>query len=419
MYIFILMNVTAGRVWAEIYLDRLSNNYKTIQKKVEKARIMAAIKADAYGHGAIEVAKTLEAEGIYMFGVASVEEGIELRQAGLTSKILILSPILYSQIDAIIEHNLIPTISELGFFEVLDKKLRALGKPMFVHIEVDTGMTRTGISYDHARESIRKMNTSPLIKIEGIFSHFPLADSNGSFSKKQIREFNALIKNLKRLEINPSFIHLANSSGIFKHSDSHFNLVRPGIALYGLTSSPETHYSNDFLPVMALKSRVVNIRDAEVNTPVSYGHTFVTKRRSRIATISVGYGDGYPRVLSNNGEVLVKGKRAPIVGTICMDLIMIDVTDIKGVKIGDIVTLIGEDGNEAITAEECANKANTIVYEITSGIGPRVARVFKYQNQCVSVRNLLGRWTNGGGNSRKVSKSCSNDRRIILKRRHV
>jgi len=395
MYIFILMDGSKGRVWVEIYLDHLVNNYKIIKKRVKKAKIMAAIKADAYGHGAIEVARILESKGVYMFGVASVEEGIELRQAGIASKILILSPILYTQIDAVIKYDFMPTISEFQFFKMLDKKLRAIGKPIQAHIEVDTGMTRTGIPYDDARESIGKMNSSLNIKIDGIFSHFPLAGADGAFTKKQIKKFRSLITDLRRYKINPPCIHLANSSGIFKHTDSHFNLVRPGIVLYGLTSSPDVHYTKGLSPVMALKSRVVNIRNAKTNTPVSYNHTFVTKRKSRIATISVGYGDGYPRALSNVGEVLVRGVRAPIIGTICMDLIMVDVTDIQGVKVGDIVTLIGKDGNEEIRVEECANKSHTIVYEITSGIGPRVARVFKYNDRFISVRNLLGRWRYG------------------------
>jgi alanine racemase len=391
-----LMNTTEGRVWAEVYLDRISHNYKLIKQKAERAEIMAAIKADAYGHGAVEVARTLEAEGIYMFGVASLEEGIELREAGISSKILVLSPIIYSQIDALLEYNLIPTISELGFFKLLDKKLRVRQKPMVVHIEIDTGMTRTGIPYREAHSTIRKIDTSPFITIEGIFSHFPLADADGSFTKKQIEEFGNLIKDLKRISINPNFIHIANSAGIFRYTRSHFNLVRPGIALYGLNSSPEVNFAGDFLPAMALKSRVVNLRKVDRGTAVSYGHTFKTMRKSIIATVSVGYGDGYPRALSNCGEVLINGKRASIVGTVCMDLVMIDVTDIKGVNVGDIVTLIGNDGSEMVTAEDCAMKSNTIVYEITSGIGPRVARVFKVRDRIISVRNLLGRWRNGG-----------------------
>lgn len=394
MYIILLMNDTAGRVWVEIYLDRLVNNYNIIKKKVKKAKIMAAIKADAYGHGAIEVARTLELEGAYMFGVASLEEGIELRQAGITSKIIVLSPILYSQIDAALEFNLIPTISEIGFLRVLNKELKRLHTSILVHIEVDTGMTRTGIPYGDAVRAIRQINTSPRIKIDGIFSHFPLADNDGAFTKKQIKEFSVLIRNLRKLKIKPPLVHLANSSGVFMHTASHFNLVRPGIALYGLTSSPIIHYAKSFLPVMTLKSKVVNIRNVESHTSISYNHTFMTERKSKIATISVGYGDGYPRTLSNSGDVLVRGKRAPIVGTVCMDLIMIDVSDIPNVKIGDIVTLIGKDGHEEITAEECAQKAHTIVYEITSGIGPRVARVFKCRDQIISVRNLLGRWRN-------------------------
>lgn len=396
MYIFILMNVTEGRVWAEIYLDHLVNNYKIIKKKVKKAKIMAAIKADAYGHGALETARILEAEDVFMFGVASIEEGIELRQGGITSPILVLSPILYSQIDEALEYDLIPTISELKFFDILEEKARTFKKPITVHIEVDTGMTRTGLPYSNAATVVKKIKKSPHIKIEGLFSHFPLADNDGDFTKGQIKKLKLLIKDLDKNMLKPPFVHLANSSGIFKHSDSHFNLVRPGIALYGLTASPGIRYSRAFKPVMHLKSKIVNIRKVKAQTPVSYGHTFVTKKRSRIATVSVGYGDGYPRALSNVADVLIRGKRARIIGTVCMDLIMVDITHIMSARVGDIVTLIGKDGKQEITAEECAKKANTIVYEITSGIGPRVARVFKYNERLISVRNLLGRWRYDG-----------------------
>jgi alanine racemase len=391
-----LMNASEGRVWAEISLDRLKNNYRTIQETVGSARIMAAIKADAYGHGAVEVARILEAEGIYMFGVAGVEEGVELRDAGIESKILVLSPILYSQIDTILEYDINPTISELGFFRVLDERLKKIGKPFLVHIEVDTGMTRTGFPIAQAKEAIETIGSSPRIRIDGIFSHFPLADVNGSFTSGQIARFNKLIDNMKHGKVDIGAVHLANSSGIFRWPDSHYNLVRPGIALYGLRSSPAVEYEGDFNPVMALKSRVVNIRFVDTHTPISYGHTFKTKRRSRIATVSIGYGDGYPRLLSNQGEVIIRSARAPIVGTVCMDLIMVDVTAVQQVQIGDIVTLFGQEGDAKITVEECAMKANTIVYEITSGIGPRVARVFKMGDQVVKIRTLLGRWGNNG-----------------------
>jgi alanine racemase len=396
MYIFILMKVTEGRVWAEIYLDRLVNNYKIIQHRAKNARIMAAIKADAYGHGALETARILEAEGVFMFGVASIEEGIELRQGGITSPILVLSPVLYPQIDEVLEYDLIPTISELTFFNALEEKAKSLKKPVSVHVEVDTGMTRTGLSYDAALNSMQKIEKSPYIKIQGIFSHFPLADGDGAFTRGQINKFKTLVRDLKQHKIKPPYIHLANSSGIFKHIDSHFNLVRPGIALYGLTASPDIRYNKAFAPVMVLKSKVVNIRNVEGKTSVSYGHTFTTKKSSKIATISVGYGDGYPRAFSNTADIIIRGKRARVIGAVCMDLIMADISHIKGVQLNDIVTLIGKDGKEEITAEECARKANTIVYEITSGIGPRVARVFKYNERLISVRNLLGRWRYDG-----------------------
>jgi len=388
------MNRILGRAWAEIYLDRLVNNFKFIKKTVGNKKIMAAIKADAYGHGAIEVAKILQRLGVDMFGVASIEEGIELRLAGIRTKIVILSPIMDEQIDECIEYNLIPTISEIAFFERLNKKLMRYRKPILVHVEVDTGMTRTGFPYDKTIDALKRILSSPFIKIEGIFSHFPLADSDGAFSREQIKKFSYLIAQLDSMKIKPKFVHLANSSGIFRYPQSHFNLVRPGITLYGLKSSPEVIYNNHFKPVMSLKSKIVNIHKVPRGTPISYGHTYYTSRESRIATLSVGYGDGYPRMLSNNADVLCRGKRAKIVGTICMDLMMIDVTDIPQAKLGDIVTLIGEDGKEEIRAEELAQKCNTIVYEITTGIGPRVARVFKNKDKIVCVRNLLGRWQN-------------------------
>lgn len=392
MYIIYLMKEFFGRAWVEIYLDRLVNNCSLIRKVIGNKTIMAAIKADAYGHGAVEVARTLQRIGVDMFGVASTEEGIELRRAGIDSKIIILSPVLENQIDYVIEYNLIPTISELSFFEKLNRRLQKLKRPVLVHVEVDTGMTRTGLPYEETLNTIQKIGHSPYIKIEGIFSHFPLADSDGVFSKKQIKEFSRLIDQLNSIKITPRFIHLANSAGIFRFPDSHFNLVRPGISLYGLTPSFRIILNNHFEPVMSLKSRIVNIRCVPANTPVSYGHTYRTKRKSRIATVSVGYGDGYPRLLSNNADVLCHGKRSKIMGTICMDLLMIDVTDIPQAKLGDVVTLIGRDGNEEIKAEELARKCNTIVYEITAGIGPRVARVFKNKDRIVGIRNLLGRW---------------------------
>jgi|UniRef100_A0A7V3VU21 alanine racemase len=392
MYIFILMNTSIGRAWAEIYLDRLINNYKIIKEEVGDKKIMAAIKADAYGHGALEVAKALQKHGVDMFGVASVEEGIELRKGGIKKKIIILSPILNDQIDACIEFDLIPTISELSFFEKLNERLIKYKKGISVHIEVDTGMTRTGFPYDESISAIKKIQSSPFIKIEGIFSHFPLADTDGAFSKEQIERFKRLISNLNNAKVKPKFVHMANSSGIFRYPDSHFNLVRPGISLYGLSASPGLRYHPGFKPVMTLKSRIVNLREVPPGTPISYGHTYRTRRRSRIATVSVGYGDGYPRILSNNADVLCHGKRARIVGTICMDLMMIDVTHIPEARSGDVVTLIGEDRTEEIRVEELAEKSNTIVYEITSGIGPRVTRVFKDHNKIVGMRSLLERW---------------------------
>ena len=307
---------------------------------------------------------------------------------------MILSPILYHQIDTTIEYRLIPTISELGFFKKLDAKLRRLKRPMTVHVEIDTGMTRTGLPYDEAENSLQTVAKSPLIRIEGIFSHFPMADTDGAFSKKQIKDFLKLARCLRDQGLKPNYLHLANSAGIFRYLNSHCNLVRPGLLLYGLKPSSEVDFGKGFRPVMSLKSRVVNIHSVPNNTPISYGHTFRTRKKSTIATLSVGYGDGYPRTLSNVGEIACHGQKAKIVGSICMDLMMVYISHIPGVHIGDVVTLIGQDGNAEISAEECARKCGTIVYELTSGIGPRVARLYKYRSKIVSIRNLLGRWRN-------------------------
>jgi alanine racemase len=223
-----------GRVWAEIALDRLIANYRLVKKQTGKAKIMAAIKADAYGHGAIEVANILVEEGVDFFGVASVEEGVELRKGGVDTDILVLSPILYNQIDEIIEHNLMPTISELAFFRVLNQRLKTLGTTINAHVEIDTGMTRTGIPYAEAKNAMNSLAASPYIKISGIFTHFPLADADGNFTVRQIRTFSQLVSDIRQKGLRPRFVHMANSSGIFNFTNAYFNLVRPGISLYGL-----------------------------------------------------------------------------------------------------------------------------------------------------------------------------------------
>jgi len=378
-----------GRVWAEIDLGKLVDNYKKIKHLCLGAKIMAPIKADAYGHGAIEVGQTLERTGIYMFGVASVGEGIELRKCGIRRPILVLSPIPFEEIDAIFEYNLRPTITDISFLDILEDKMRFRRRKLPVHIEVDTGMTRTGLPYDIAFDIICRISSFRNFTVEGIFTHFPSADTDTKFSRRQVSVFEQLKNRVTRSGIRPKLYHIANTAGIINKLNGRFNLARPGIALFGLLPSAKIHNLPGLKPILELKTMIVNIRDVSRGIPISYGPSYRTKRRSRIATLSVGYGDGYPRYLSNIGEVLIKGKRAKIVGSVCMDLMMVDITHIPNVSVNDIATLIGREGGNEITAQELAGKAHTIIYEIICGIGPRVPRVYYYKNRFIRVRNLF------------------------------
>jgi len=379
----------AQRIWAGINLDALEENLKTVKQMLNGKKILLAIKADAYGHGAKEIAAHLNGK-VDMFGVASVEEGINLRtNTRITSPILILSPIPYSVIPALFDYNLTPTISEKEFARVLAATAKKKNQPIRVHIEVDTGMGRTGLPFAEALSTITKIGSEPYLKIEGIFTHFPAADSDFSFTREQIARFSQLTESLAQAGIKPIIRHIANSAGFLNFTESYFDMIRPGLIIYGIHPNQNTAKTIPLKPVMSLRTRVVNLRWVAKGTSISYERTYITKRASLIAVITAGYGDGYPWSLSNTGEVIVAGKRAKIVGNVCMDLTMIDVTDIEGVKIGDIVTLIGSAGDETITVNEVAKWAKTIPYEIITRISPRVPRLFIKEGRVQKVRNLL------------------------------
>lgn len=379
----------AQRIWAGINLDALDENLKTVKKLLNGKKILLAIKADAYGHGAKEIAAHLDGK-VDMFGVAGVEEGINLRaNSGIRSPILILSPIPYSGIEALFTYNLTPTISEKEFARVLATTAKKKNQPIRVHIEVDTGMGRTGLSFAEAESIITKINSEPFLKVEGIFTHFPAADSDLDFSRDQINKFRQLAENLDRTGIRPIIRHIANSAGFLNFTESYFDMIRPGLIIYGIHPNQNTKQTIPLRPVMSLRTRVVNLRWVPKGTSISYERRYITKRDSLIAVITAGYGDGYPWSLSNTGEVIVAGKRAKIVGNVCMDLTMIDVTKIEGVKIGDIVTLIGSAGDEIISVNELAKWAKTIPYEIITRISPRVPRLFIKEGRVYKIRDLL------------------------------
>ena len=361
-------------------IDRaaIQSNYFKLKKSIAKnVDMLAVVKANAYGHGAVEIAKTLEHAGCNFFAVALSEEGIELREAGVKSAVIILGGIYLNQIRDVIEYDLTPVIFDIETARIIDSLAGKAGKRIKVHIKIDTGMGRLGLLSCQVASFFKAMKELANLEVDGILSHFAEADEEDKeFSKKQLNLFLSIIKAVQDLGFQPRLFHIANSAAIVKHKDSHFNLVRPGIMLYGAYPAGHMIENINLKPAMKLVTQIVHIKQAPKGFSVSYGRKYITKRDSIIATIPIGYADGYPRSLSNKGEVLIRGQRAKVAGTICMDITMLDVTHIKGVKQGDEAVLIGKQGNDKVTVDELAEKAGTISYEILCGITSRVPRVY-------------------------------------------
>lgn len=398
--------MTNYTIWAEIDISALKFNICQIRERIGLHRkILIAVKADGYGHGAIEVARTCLREGVEMLGVATMNEAVELCQAGITCPILMLVPSLTSQIDSIIENDIIPNISTMEFARSLSQRAANFKRSVKAHIEVDTGMGRTGINYKEAPASVSRIVKLPNLKIEGIFTHFPVADSaedkNRKFTLEQIDRFFMVMDELKKDGVEIPIKHASNSAAILDYPQSYFDMVRPGIMVYGLYPSKEVSRSISIKPVMNLKAKVIQLQKVEPGWSIGYGRTFVAQKEMLIATIQAGYGDGYRRHLSNRGEVLVRGRRCPLVGIICMDMSMIDVSDVPGVKLEDEAVLVGSQGNDEITADEVARKIGTINYEVTTAISKRVPRVFINRNSDDLIRTPGGDQLNAhlGGES--------------------
>lgn len=360
--------------WAEVNLDNLAYNFKEIKKRVSsRVRIMACVKADAYGHGIIPVSKRLVSCGVNYLGVASIDEGITLRQAGIKVPVLILGLALKKDIAPLFRYKLIPTVCTEELALALNKIASLKKKVIKIHIKVDTGMGRLGVLSKDALSFIRKIHKLKYLNIEGIFTHFPCADTDKDFTFFQLKQFNYLIEALKKEKIIIPLCHTANSMAIISYKKSHFNMVRPGLALYGLY--PRGGLAIKLKPVLSLKTKIIYLKKVPKSYSVSYGRTYITRGQTQIATLPIGYGDGYSRNLSNQGPVLIKGRRFKISGRVCMDQIMVDVGNIPA-KIGDEAILIGSQGNNKITAEELAKLSGTISYEIVCGLGSRIPRVY-------------------------------------------
>jgi alanine racemase len=366
--------------WAEISLTALKHNYLTIKNHLTAgAQLMAVVKADAYGHGAVECSRALESIGADWFGVALVEEGVELRQAGIVRPIFCLGGFWRGQADDVVAHDLTVAVFRLDQAEELDAKAREAGRVANFHLKVDTGMGRLGLRLDDLAEFARSLSQFRHIKLDGVMTHFADADGDDpAYTDAQIARYDEAVRILRELGFNPSWRHLANSAGIHAYPQSHGNLARAGATLYGLSRDVLSSKLEpfDLRPVMSLHSRIVMLKTAPARASLGYGCTFTTERESRVATIPIGYADGLRRAHSNNGRVLVRGEFAPICGRVSMDLTIIDVTDVPDIAVGDEVILIGEQNGLRITAEDLAEQIGTISYEIVTEISARVPRVY-------------------------------------------
>ncbi len=367
------------QVWAEIDLDNIRYNINAIKKKVGSRQIIGVVKADAYGHGAIEVARILMENEVSSLGVATLGEGITLREAGFTCPIIMLGLTPWTYHSELIDYNITPVVASYMDTRVLSTVAVQKKKIVEVLLAVETGMGRIGfIPTKGSITEITGICTLPNIKIKGIFSHFATADERDkTFALQQLKNFDTFKNDLEAAGVPIPFCSIANSAAIMEMPESYYDAVRPGILLYGCYPSNEVDKTQiDVKPAMTVKANIAFVKKVSPGTSIGYGRKFVTTRESVIGTLPVGYADGYPRALSGKGRVLVKGQYAPIVGNICMDQCMIDLTDIPGARKYDEVVLIGKQGENEILADELAEKIDTISYEILCGIGQRVPRVY-------------------------------------------
>jgi alanine racemase len=373
----------AGRpTWAEVDLDALAANFHAVRRRVGAGvRVMAVLKADAYGHGAVECAQRLAREGADWFGVATVEEGYELRRAGIREPVLCFGGFWGDEQAALcVRENLTAAVYRLDMAEALERAASAAGVVADAHVKIDTGMGRLGVRYEEAAEFARALRAFTSVRVEGVMTHFAVADDpdRDCFTNDQVARFREAVQLFRERGHTPSIEHMANSAAAYAHPETRGQMVRPGGVLYGLWRDVLPASSGDpgLRPVMSLRARVALVKAVHSGETLGYGCTFVAARETLVATVPVGYHDGYTRALSNRGRVIVRGHFAQVVARVSMDLTLLDVTDIPGVRVGDVVTLLGEDGALAVPAEDLARTAGTISYEITCGISHRVPRVY-------------------------------------------
>lgn len=383
-----------SRVCAYIDLNAILYNMESMRRNIsEKTKIIAVIKTDGYGHGAVEIAKELESlDYVYGYAVATVEEGMILRRNGMKKPILILGYVFPEHYEDVINGEMAPTVFTIEMARELSEVAAGADKICKIHFAVDTGMSRIGYQVtEESADEMAQIKELPHIIVEGIFTHFAKADEyDKTPTYRQIQLFREMIELLEKRNVYIPYKHCSNSAGIVEVPEANMDLVRAGITLYGLWPSGEVDKTKISLkPVLSLKSHVAYVKTLEHGREVSYGGTYVTEGERKIATIPVGYGDGYCRGLSGKGRVLIRGKSAPICGRVCMDQFMVDVTDIADVKIGDEVTLIGGDGDEMITVEELGDVSGRFNYEFVCDLGKRIPRLFIKDGEVVSEKDYF------------------------------
>lgn len=369
------------RCYAEISLEAIGHNIREVKKRLpEGVKLLGVVKANAYGHGAVPVASYLENQVDY-FATATIEEAIELRENGISAPILILGYVSPSQYGDLVEYDITQTIDSYAQALALEKEAARQNRKAKAHLAVDTGMTRIGFQVtEHDADEAAKIADLPHIELEGMFTHFSCADQEDkTYCSMQMEKYDKMTALLAERGVTIPLRHICNSAGIMEFDDHRFEMVRSGIITYGIYPSEEVKKERlNLIPALSWKSHVIHVKEVGPGIGVSYGATYVTEKpMTRIATVSAGYADGYPRALSNQGCVLIHGKKAPIIGRICMDQMMVDVTDIPDVQVEDVVTLVGTDGDETITIEEIANPAARFDYEMLCDISSRVTRVYK------------------------------------------
>ena len=376
--------------WAEIDLDAIAHNVSAYKRHVgPNVEVMAVVKANAYGHGALPVARTALLAGATRLAVHRAIEGVELRQAGIDAPILVMGYTPPSGAEMVMRWRLTPSLMTLEFAQALSARASALGATVPVHVKVDTGMSRYGLMPAEAIDFLLAIQKLPGLYLEGLFTHFATADwADLTHTRGQLGVFTDVIQAARSAGIEFPLVHAANSAATMRLPEAHFDAVRPGIGLYGLDPSTEWPPVFELRPALALKSLVSRVRQLPTGAGVSYGRTFITQKPTLAALVPVGYGDGYHRILSNRGSVLIRGGRAPILGRVCMDQFVVDVSHIPGVQQDDEVVIVGPQRDERIRAEEVASLAGTINYEVTTSLLPRVARVYTREGEVVEVEAL-------------------------------